>query len=208
MSEQKPRVISFDKALEEAEKNYSKKHLLLGNGFSIAYRNDIFTYHSLLDRADFSKLPEARRLFDNLGTVDFEEVIKTLQDSATVFRTYDPENKLSNKLEEDSEKIKEILVNTLAASHPEAPYEVNEHQYLSARKFLHPFIGEDEKGNVYTLNYDLLLYWVLMHDKNTEDPKSEPYPVLRTNDGFGKEKGNEDAEYVIWHGETSAHGTW
>ena len=49
------------------------------------------------------------------------------------------------------------------------------------------------------MNYDLLLYWALMHD----DPISRELVHLETNDGFGYE---EDAEpgFVTWMGESSA----
>lgn len=36
-------LISFNEALKDSTK-YNKRHLLLGNGFSIACRSDIFVY--------------------------------------------------------------------------------------------------------------------------------------------------------------------
>jgi len=197
-------IITFEEALTEAEK-YSNKHLLLGNGFSIAYRHDIFTYGSLLDEADFTSFPELRRVFDAMDTVDFEEVIRSLQSSAVILKQYGENNELIEKLQSDAEQLKTILVHTIAGKHPEAPFNVTEEQYEKVRRFLANFIGEDKKtGNVYTLNYDLLLYWAVMHDENSES-KEKNTPVFK-NDGFGKEEGNESADYVVWHGETSAHG--
>jgi hypothetical protein len=196
-------IITFDTALKEAEE-YSSKHLLLGNGFSIAYKYDIFTYGSLLDEADFSSLPELRKVFDAMGTVDFEEVIRALQSSATILEQYGLKSKLVTKLVSDAETLKTILVQTIAKKHPEGPFDITEEQYVKVRRFLANFIGEDKRtGNVYTLNYDLLLYWAVMHDENSES--KEKCTSIFKNDGFGKEEGNEDADYVIWHGETAAH---
>jgi len=197
------KLITFDEALSQANP-YTNKHLLLGNGFSIAYRHDIFTYGSLLDEADFTLLPELRKVFDAMNTVDFEEVIRALQSSAIILEQYGKDSELVAKLQSDAEQLKTILVQTIAEKHPEAPFDVSEEQYGFVRNFLAHFIGEDTKGNVYTLNYDLLLYWSVMHDKNSETLK-EYAPLLR-NDGFGKEEGNEDADYVVWHGESAAHG--
>jgi hypothetical protein len=49
--------MAFDEAITESEQ-FSKRHLLLGNGFSIACRADIFHYGSLYDQANFSAAPE------------------------------------------------------------------------------------------------------------------------------------------------------
>ena len=42
-------LLDFGQALNKAE-TYGKKHLLLGNGFSIACKPDIFAYGSLLKK--------------------------------------------------------------------------------------------------------------------------------------------------------------
>lgn len=194
-------VMTFDEAIKASLK-YKKRHLLLGNGFSIAYKYDIFTYKSLLEEADFSDLSEVRQVFNLLNTVDFESIIKSLQECSKIIPAYGLDKSLELKLIEHSEKLKTILVSTLASRHPETPLDISETQYISTRKFLSNFVSEKSGGNIYTLNYDLLLYWVLMHDNiNNITNNIELYK----DDGFGKEKGNEEASYVIWKGETSAH---
>jgi len=60
-------IFSFGDAIRDSEK-YSCRHLLLGNGFSIACVPSIFTYSSLYQQADFSDVPEVKVLFDKLGT--------------------------------------------------------------------------------------------------------------------------------------------
>ena len=48
-------LLSFDQALAHSEK-VSTRHLLLGNGFSIACRPNIFVYGKLFERADFGQI--------------------------------------------------------------------------------------------------------------------------------------------------------
>ena len=64
-------LMTFAEAIEDSEQ-YSKRHLLLGNGFSIACRADIFHYGSLFAQADFTQVPEVEAVFAALGTQDFE----------------------------------------------------------------------------------------------------------------------------------------
>lgn len=74
-------LLTFEAAIKDAQK-YKKRHLLLGNGFSIALRPEIFQYRKLYEQADFSKLsPAAKRAFKELDTQDFERVIKALRDT-------------------------------------------------------------------------------------------------------------------------------
>ncbi|ALR20408.1 DUF4917 family protein [Sphingobium baderi] len=75
-------LLTFEQAIADSEQ-FSKRHLLLGNGFSIACRGDIFHYGSLYDQADFSGAPEVEAVFAALGTKDFEAVIRTLESAAT-----------------------------------------------------------------------------------------------------------------------------
>ncbi|MDW9398609.1 DUF4917 family protein [Sinorhizobium meliloti] len=150
-------LLAFDEALAAAG-NPKKKHLMLGNGFSISLRPDIFTYGSLLESADFSKAPNARTLFDQLGTQDFELVIKHLIDAAAVARVYLPGSvDLIRALEHDAAVVKDALVTAVARRHPDRPYDITTAQYRACREFLNRF------DHIYTLNYDVLLYWALMH---------------------------------------------
>src|ERR1700744_1253779 len=80
--------LSLAEALDDSAK-YTRRHLLLGNGFSIACRPNIFVYKKLFEQADFSKLsPTAKHAFDLLGTSDFERVIKALRDARLLLSGY------------------------------------------------------------------------------------------------------------------------
>ncbi|WP_172331651.1 DUF4917 family protein [Mangrovicoccus sp. HB161399] len=194
--------VTFDEAIEHSAQ-FKKRHLLLGNGFSIACRPKIFTYGSLFEQADFSTAPRLPAVFEAVGTTDFEHVIKLLEDASRVVPIYSKEaTAAAAQMAADAEALKDILIQTVANNHPNIPNEINEEQFWACRRFLAHFLGDTNKdGKVYTLNYDLLLYWTLMHeDMGFDDPIS-----LAANDGFGRDEDTQP-EYVNWMGESSAHG--
>jgi hypothetical protein len=170
----------------------TNKYLLLGNGFSIALKPDIFTYGSLYENADFSKAPYLPKIFDALGTRDFEVIIRHLSDTAQIIEVYRPTLRtLAARLRRDAEIVKDILVEVIASRHPDRPYDISDDQYRSCRAFLRPF------RSIYTLNYDVLLYWTLMHN-DLEDE------AINHDDGFRHPIDNEDAPYVSWQQGSSA----
>jgi len=179
-----PKILSFKEALSISTQ-VKKAHLLLGNGFSRAWRNDIFSYNALFNCANFSKISrEARRAFDALETTDFEVVMRALRDAAKLLGVYAKKNViLPRKLKKDADSLRSVLAETIANNHPAHPSEVTEVQYSACRKFLSNF------ERIYTLNYDLLLYWALMHE--------EAGPKIVTDDGFRKPESG-DEEYVTW----------
>lgn len=194
------KIVSFQKALEEAEQ-YNKRNLLLGNGFSIACVPTIFIYKSLFEQADFSTMPEVLEAFKNLKTEDFEEVIHALENTGLVLPAYKSMPNTVAKMKRHAAQIKEILIQTIAKNHPERPSKIPDAKYTACVEFLNNFLNAG--GAIYSLNYDLLLYWTLMFGLEAKTISAEP------NDGFGKnfldeEYGVED--YVVWQGDTNQHG--
>lgn len=189
-------IITFKSAIEKT-KDAKKRNLLLENGFSIAYNEKIFTYKSILDKSNFDSIPETRKIFDTLNTCDFEEVIKTLEKTSIIINDLSKKNDdLSKKIKEISENLKKVLIKTLSNTHPVSPYEIKNNQLTSCKNFLSYFLSDEKNpGFIYTLNYDILLYWVLIHDN---DSNSHIYP----NDGFGREEDTPE-EYVEWLGESN-----
>ena len=178
------KLVSFDRAMRRIE-GLKKPHLLLGNGFSRACRDDIFAYGALFDRADFKKCsPNAREAFEVLKTTDFEVVMRALRHTAALLELYGNANPAVRKqLLKDADALREVLVNAIADSHPARPGDILPESYTRCRRFLARF------GDVYTLNYDLLLYWAIMQE--------ELEPELRFDDGFRTP--DEGAEpYVTW----------
>lgn len=198
------KILTFSEAISDSDQ-YAKRHLLLGNGFSISCRPDIFRYGSLYDQADFSSIPEAKNIFRSLNTQDFEVIIQSLENAASLMPVYMQGSLvLANLMRSHAATLKDILVATIAKNHPDRPQDIDEARIWACKEFLYNFIGADnnKSGYVFTLNYDLLLYWVLMNDGK---PFEEDELKLNKNDSFGNDEDNPLADYVVWQGETAAH---
>jgi hypothetical protein len=192
-------VLSFAEAIA-ASSGYTKRHLLLGNGFSIACRPDIFRYEKLFEQADFSALPDsAKSAFSVLHTTDFERVIKALRDSAAIATGYDVTTTQADAMRSDADALKELLVQTIAQSHPALPGDITDTEYAACQQFL------DNFDTTYTFNYDLLLYWTHMHRENRAD--------IYSDDGFRTSQSDIDtgiaSDYVVWEsGQSHDQNMW
>ena len=179
-----PNLLTFEEAIARAEPG-KNKHVLLGNGFSRTCRNDIFAYDALFRRADFTKLPFAQQAFTALNTTDFELVMLALRRSAILVTVYAPTNPdLAKLFRDEADALREVLAAAIAQNHPEYPAEIAPEQYAACRRFLNHF------NSVYTLNYDLLLYWAIMQSEVGQD-------LALGDDGF-RTPDDRAATYVTW----------
>jgi hypothetical protein len=180
------KLLTLGEALAQAHDDPKKRHVLLGNGFSRACLNDTFAYDALKSRADLSKLSQTGwRAFDALGTSDFEVVMRALSNASKLAQVYEGNgSQLAQLFAEDAEALKTVLIDAIARSHPDHPFEIEADRYASCKVFLANF------HHIYTLNYDLLLYWALM--------RSEIPPLVPCDDGFRKPDDDENAGYVVW----------
>lgn len=176
------KLLSFNQVLQMTE--LSKRHILLGNGFSRAFDSERFSYTSLKESAIqqgiITKEDKVYHVFDELKTSDFETVMKTLDDSEKILKIYDPQSQISMGIKNDSKKIKSYLAQVITNNHPDNSFSIGEEQKQSCINFLHKF------KKIYTLNYDLLVYWSYV-DK--ED---------KLCDGFANDDESEDKAYVIY----------
>ncbi|MBB1032610.1 DUF4917 family protein [Dietzia sp. SLG310A2-38A2] len=183
-------VTTYDEAYRWVNEASSgpKSHLLLGNGFSVAYDRGRFSYSALLDHARQEGVlsPIAEKFFSALGTYDFEVVIRQLSDAANALEVLDGDSYRIEieELRREADGLKEVLASTLAALHPERPTDVLDEAYTRVRAFI------NRHGKIYTANYDLLLYWALMHDDDTMG-------FTLSDDGFRSP--DHDAPYVVWN---------
>ena len=169
---------------------------------------------------DFTAYPQAKLAFEALATTDFEVVIQALRQAVILLPIYGGDPRAHALMAQHAEALKELLVQAIAGKHPERPGDVTEEQYGACRRFLAHFAGssrdlrnrggKDLRGSLFSVNYDLLLYWTLLHDEvRIIDPAhptqwhlevSEP---LDHNDGFLPPDDDPGAEYVTWDGEES-----
>lgn len=165
-------MLTYSEALERLEEG-ERPSIVLGNGFSRAWRSDIFDYANLLEAANFGARDEnIRSLFQRLETYDFEAVMKCLVSARTVLESYGDQEDLIEQIRVDEQGLKDALIAAIADTHPARPWDVTDEQYQAVQSFLCRF------SNVFTLNYDLLLYWA----RNVELGLQ-----YRTDDGFRRE---------------------
>ena len=191
-------IPSFDQALADSEGSGSR-HLLLGNGFSIACDKNIFTYRSLFEKAFPDDSSRIYRVFNAIDTKDFEHGIRSLEETARLVALYNHSPAIPLSLRQDASDIRETLIKTIVQHHPADPYQIGSQGFQRCKHFLSNFVGGDQKGHVYTLNYDLLLYWALMWDRAKPNTVS-----LVANDGFGKSP-ELDNDQLIWIGSTTTN---
>ena len=175
-------LVTFQTALKQAK---GTPHLLLGNGFSRACRNELFNYDALFEKAKEQLSSTVVYAFEALGTTDFEKVMRALKQTEILVKTYSPDNEdLVHRLKSDADSLRTSLATVIASNHPERSNEISDDQFRSCRAFLKNF------KNIYTLNYDLLLYWALLKDDIDE-------LTLACDDGF-RHVDDEPMEYVVW----------
>lgn len=166
-----------------------KANLLLGNGFSMAYDPQRFSYTALATQAiDEDRLPDtAVQLMKASGRPDFEWVMRQLESTAETLATLDPKGyrALVEQLQRDIAMLREALAHSIAGLHPDRPFDIGEESYQRVRTFLDSF------ASIYTVSYDLLLYWALMQDLTDHGPRW-------SDDGF-RDSGIAGDETVLWN---------
>ena len=174
------KILTFDDAMKQADAAGGKKRILLGNGFSIG-AHDLFKYGTLYEQARANGLSEhVAALFVRYGTANFEEVLRNLHEARWLAEHYalqktDP----ALDMTEDYESLRQSLVQAIADNHPSVPDAVGNEKLSRCTNFLLQF------DDVYTTNYDLLLYWASIADGS--------FPF---QDGFGREE-DTDESYCI-----------
>lgn len=180
------RLLDYEEVLEQLPDG--RVHLLLGNGFSIAC-DPVFSYESLYERAREAGLSErAEAVFERLGTNNFEGAMRLLDDTHWVAQTYGLVEGGESEMLEDVERLKTAVVQAVSDSHLAHTGEVPDERKEAALEFLQTY------HNVFTVNYDLLLYWVNM---SAEDPPFQ--------DGFRADPDDHDSPYLVFHERMGRH---
>lgn len=130
------------------------KHILLGNGFSIASGQGQFSYKLLADMAGGIS-EKSKDLLSKSCNGDFERAILFLEQAADVAKIYGHKEQ-AEEYNKESKSLREDLISVVRKVHPKYRSDINESSYEACGKFLKNF------SNVFTVNYDLILYWTLL----------------------------------------------
>lgn len=180
----------YKSVIEKLKKRNKPKHLLMGNGFSMSYDHKIFSYNALYDFIEKLEDPTLTKLFGIINTKNFEQIMRQLDNFIEMAKAFDSDGKLTQILGKANLLLQKSLIDAVSSLHPEHVFEISEEKSNACFAFLKEYLGED--GKVFSTNYDLLLYWVLMRNESKN-----------ANDGFGREHLNpvetrrkqEDAQY-------------
>ena len=158
-----------------------RAHVLVGNGFSIAC-DPVFRYSSLFEAAVKSGLSDrAQLVFQRLGTNNFEGVLRLLEDAYWIGMLYGLDDELMTGIRQDAEIVKQTLVEAVTSSHLDHTGRVPDVKKEAAGRFLATYY------NIFTTNYDLLLYWTILH---TGKPSHQ--------DGFRADDDDPEAPYLVF----------
>lgn len=170
----------FADVIKEAADQYDEVAVLLGNGFSIDYDAGRFKYQSLVEKADLAGLAVERAdLFHAIDSQDFEKLIDYLSTAAEFVDLYGGGAQHASALRSDADVVRRGLADALASSLPNNTNEMEEACVRRARQFLSYF------SQIFTLNYDTLLYWLVN--------RPEIAPDVVREDGFG-----QDGHRLVW----------
>ncbi len=188
-------LLTYDQLLQRTTGN--KRTLLLGNGFSMAYNKERFSFTSLLESAIKAGLIKINtpiyEIFQEFETKDFETVVNLLETATKVTKKYSAITDESETLiVRDASKLKNHLVSIITNNHPEKITDISDEEFLCCANFINEF------DKIYTLNYDLLLYWVAIKLEDFMRTNHIEKRRLRILDGFGnsEEDGSEDVVYA------------
>ena len=165
---------TYAEMAEALAKKQRKVHLLLGNGFSVAYDRNIFSYNALYDFVSALGDPALSKLFEATKTTNFEQVMSQLDLFVALLDAFESKEGLQQRVIKAESRLQESLLGAVQALHPEHVFKVPADRLAKCAAFLQWFLSTE--GQIFTTNYDLLLYWVLLRGG-----------VKGHVDGFGRE---------------------
>ncbi|WP_313080098.1 DUF4917 family protein [Atlantibacter sp.] len=133
--------------------------ILLGNGASIAV-SPRFAYRSLLEcvRQRESLAEDARRLFDFFETEDFELILRIVWQASNVNKFLQIEDARTH---EAYVSVRDCLIQAVRDVHPE------HHEVSGQLPCIYDFLKRFD--TVISLNYDLIVYWVMTYGLDIPD---------------------------------------
>lgn len=165
---------SYQEVIKYLDKQNRPKHLLLGNGFSMAYDSKIFSYNALSVFIEKTNNPLLQKLFSTIKTRNFEQIMQQLDNFIEIAQIFSSDKKLVDKIRNASSTLKSSLIEAVKELHPEHVFIVPEEKSKKCSMFLEEYLSRG--GKIFSTNYDLLLYWVLMRNN-----------IKNSNDGFGRD---------------------
>lgn len=167
---------------EEISANFKGADLLLGNGFSLNFSH-LLNYDSLFEEFLRACDPDDAKMFRHFETTNFERIQEQLLDAKKVNTIFGLPTK---PIESAIQKLREGLITSIESNHPRA-HGIDDNALLRVSEALDPF--ED----VYTFNYDLFLYRIIMKSVARANRTTG---IRKHNDYFWHEQSEEFLEFM------------
>lgn len=103
-------------------------------------------------------------------------IIKKLESSAQLLNAYDHRLTTSGRLNQEANNLRDELINRILEIHPSSQNDIEKDRMFNTLIFLSNF------NKIFTLNYDCLLYWVLLNRKDFL--KKTNIEIFKMDDGF------------------------
>lgn len=150
------------KEFNDIKDQIKDSHLLLGNGFSIAYNKNIFSYDSILKEIKDTH----QQILNKLNTANIEFAMKHIDNCINTIKVVDSSKQateINSKLSTLKEEFKSKLQSAITTLHPANQTIVKDDNKKLCQKWLKTITNNFSK-KIFTLNFDLLLYWTLLQD--------------------------------------------
>jgi len=189
-------LMTYQDVISHLCKEGRQKHLLLGNGFSMAYSFSMFSYNALSTFITNANDELLKKLFVSLNTKNFEAIMQQLDVFIEIAKVFDVEKTIISKISQTSDNLKNKLIEAVKELHPEHTFTIPEEKSKACFNFLQDYLKNG--GYVFSTNYDLLLYWTLIRNGSKN-----------AIDGFGRELENQSDEFEPdWEPEFSKSLYW
>ena len=120
---------TFDDVLRSIEGNDDREfHLLLGNGFSMAYDPTIFSYNALHDFILNLNDKDLSTILGVIETKNFEVIMQQLDNFSALIEALGGDPDLKEKVDSASAKLKRSLLDAVQSLHPEHVFTVPEEE--------------------------------------------------------------------------------
>ena len=140
-------MMTFNEVVTSLQKKKRQMSLLIGNGFSMAYDRDIFSYNALYTFLNSQNDDLINKLFGAIKTKNFELIMRQLDTTIALLKAFGAEEVLQEKIRAASQHLKDGLLNSSKELHPEHVYKMPEEKAAACAKFLSLFLGSG--GHVY-----------------------------------------------------------
>ncbi len=170
---------SYEEVVKYLDKENRMYHLLFGNGFSMAYDPKIFSYNALSTFIENIEDEFLQKLFQVANTKNFEMIMQQLDNFVEIATIFGIDESFIEKIIQANTTLKSSLIEAVKELHPEHVFRVAEERSRSCHAFLDNFLSKG--GKIFSTNYDLLMYWVLMRNESKI-----------AIDGFGRDVLNPD----------------